>query len=30
MNRIDVETLADIRKAGALTQTDVAEALGVE
>jgi len=30
MNRIDVETLTDIRKAGALTQTDVAEALGVE
>lgn len=25
-----VQTLADIRKAGALTQTDVAKALGVE
>lgn len=30
MNRVYVETLADIRKAGALTQTDVAKALGVE
>lgn len=30
MNRIYVDTLADIRKAGELTQTDVARTLGVE
>ncbi|MGW4337552.1 helix-turn-helix domain-containing protein [Rhodococcus koreensis] len=30
MNRVYAETLSDIRKAGNLTQTDVAKALGVE
>jgi DNA-binding XRE family transcriptional regulator len=30
LDRVYVQTLADIRKAGDLTQTDVAQALGIE
>ena len=30
MNRVHVDTLAEIRKAGELTQSEVAKALGVE